>query len=186
MRLDPKKYNAFKTKGGRTVYDGGGILPDIEIETAKFSPITTALLKENVLFNYATQYRYDNKLQRWEDFSFTDKDFQGFLKYLKNNEFNFETQTELSFKKALRKAEDDGLEKQIQGNFKELMASITQAKKKKITDKKPEIIALLKAEILKQYFYSSGLYKYQVLNNPEIRAAVEILNNEGRYRKILK
>jgi len=186
MRLDPKKYNAFKTKGGRTVYDGGGILPDIEIETAKFSPITTALLKENVLFNYATQYRYDNKLQRWEDFSFTDKDFQGFLKYLKNNEFNFETQTELSFKKALRKAEDDGLEKQIQENFKELMASITQAKKKKITDKKPEIIALLKAEILKQYFYSSGLYKYQVLNNPEIRAAVEILNNEGRYRKILK
>lgn len=186
VRLDPKKYNAFKTKGGRTVYDGGGILPDIEIETAKFSPITTALLKENVLFNYATQYRYDNKLQRWEDFSFTDKDFQGFLKYLKNNEFNFETQTELSFKKALRKAEDDGLEKQLQGNFKELMASITQAKKKKITDKKPEIIALLKAEILKQYFYSSGLYKYQVLNNPEIRAAVEILNNEGRYRKILK
>ena len=186
VRLDPKKYNAFKTKGGRTVYDGGGILPDIEIETAKFSPITTALLKENVLFNYATQYRYDNKLQRWEDFSFTDKDFQGFLKYLKNNEFNFETQTELSFKKALRKAEDDGLEKQIQGNFKELMASITQAKKKKITDKKPEIIALLKAEILKQYFYSSGLYKYQVLNNPEIRAAVEVLNNEGRYRKILK
>lgn len=186
VRLDPKKYNAFKTKGGRTVYDGGGILPDIEIETAKFSPITTALLKENVLFNYATQYRYDNKIERWEDFSFTDKDFQGFLKYLKNNEFNFETQTELSFKKALRKAEDDGLEKQIQGNFKELMASITQAKKKKITDKKPEIIALLKAEILKQYFYSSGLYKYQVLNNPEIRAAVEILNNEGRYRKILK
>lgn len=186
VRLDPKKYNAFKTKGGRTVYDGGGILPDIEIETAKFSPITTALLKENVIFNYATQYRYDNKIERWEDFSFTDKDFQGFLKYLKNNEFNFETQTELSFKKALRKAEDDGLEKQIQGNFKELMASITQAKKKKITDKKPEIIALLKAEILKQYFYSSGLYKYQVLNNPEIRAAVEILNNEGRYRKTLK
>ena len=37
-----KKYNAFKTKGGRTVYDGGGILPDIEIESAKFSPITTA------------------------------------------------------------------------------------------------------------------------------------------------
>ena len=66
------------------------------------------------------------------------------------------------------------------------MASITQAKKKKITDKKPEIIALLKAEILKQYFYSSGLYKYQVLNNPEIRAAVEVLNNESRNRKILK
>ena len=186
VRLDPKKYNAFKTKGGRTVYDGGGILPDIEIESAKFSPITTALLKENVIFNYATQYRYENNLQRWEDFNFTEKDFQSFLKYLKKIAFNFETQTELSFKKALQKAEDDGLEKQIQGNFKELMASIAQAKKRKIIDKKHEIIALLKVEILKQYFYSSGLYKYQVLNNPEIRAAIEVLNNESRYRKILK
>ena len=186
IRLDPKKYNAFKTKGGRTVYDGGGILPDIEIESAKFSPITTALLKENAIFNYATQYRYDNNIERWEDFSFTDKDFQGFLKYLKNTNFDFETQTELKFKQALREAEDDGLKKQIQSSFEGLMASIKGAKKKKITEKKGEIVALLKAEILKQYFYSSGLYAYQVINNPEIRAAVEVLNNESKYRKILK
>ena len=186
VRLDPKKYSAFKTKGGRTVYDGGGILPDIEIEAAKFSPITTALLRENTIFNYATQYRYENKLGRWEDFTFTDKDFQGFLKYLKNNGFDFETQTELSFKKALRKADDDGLKKQIQSNFEKLMTSIKEAKKKKISDKKEEIIALLKAEILKQYFYSSGLYAYQVINSPEIRAAIEVLNNEGKYQRILK
>ena len=138
------------------------------------------------IFNYATQYRYDNTIERWEDFSFTDKDFQGFLKYLKNTNFNFETQTELKFKQALRRAEDDGLKKQIQSSFEGLMASIKGAKKKKITEKKGEIIALLKAEILKQYFYSSGLYAYQVINNPEIRAAVEVLNNESKYRKILK
>ena len=186
VRLDPKKYNAFKTKGGRTVYDGGGILPDIEIESAKFSPISTALLKENAIFNFATQYRYENEIDRWEDFNFTDKDFQGFLKYLKNNDFDFETQTELNFKQAFQGAEEDGFKKQIQSNFQELMTSITEAKEKKVTERKTEIIALLKVEILKQYFYSSGLYKYQVLNNPEIRAAVEVLNNKDRYRKILK
>lgn len=186
VRLDPKKYNAFKTKGGRTVYDGGGILPDIEIESAKFSPISTALLKENAIFNFATQYRYENEIDRWEDFNFTDKDFQGFLKYLKNNDFDFETQTELNFKQAFLGAEEDGFKKQIRSNFQELMTSITEAKEKKVTERKTEIIALLKVEILKQYFYSSGLYKYQVLNNPEIRAAVEVLNNKDRYRKILK
>lgn len=186
VRLDPKKYNAFKTKGGRTVYDGGGILPDIEIESAKFSPISTALLKENAIFNFATQYRYENEIDRWEDFNFTDKDFQGFLKYLKNNDFDFETQTELNFKQAFQGAEEDGFKKQIRSNFQELMTSITEAKEKKVTERKTEIIALLKVEILKQYFYSSGLYKYQVLNNPEIRAAVEVLNNKDRYRKILK
>ena len=66
------------------------------------------------------------------------------------------------------------------------MSAIKEAKKNKIIDKKLEITALLKAQILKQYFYSGGLYEYQVVNNPEIRAAVDVLNNENRYRKILK
>ena len=186
VRVDPKKYNAFKTKGGRTVYDGGGILPDIELESAKFSPITTALLKENTIFNYATQYLYKNNLGRLEDFSFVEKDFQDFLKFLKNNDFDFKTQTELSFQKAFQKAEEDGFTKQIQPGYKQLISGITEAKKGEITNKKSEIIALLKNEILKQKFYSSGLYAYQVLNNPEIKKAVEVLENTTKYNKLLK
>ena len=186
VRVDPKKYNPFKTKGGRTVYDGGGILPDIELESAKFSPITTALLKENTIFNYATQYAYKNKMDRLEDFSFVEKDFQDFLKFLKSNDFNFKTQTELSFKKAFKKAEEDGFSKQIQSNYKEIISGITEAKKKKITNKKSEIIALLKNEILKQKFYSSGLYAYQVLNNLEIKEAIEVLENTTKYNNLLK
>ena len=54
VRVDSKEYNSFQTKGGRTVYDGGGIMPDIELESGKFSPITTALLKDQAIFDYAT------------------------------------------------------------------------------------------------------------------------------------
>ncbi|MGK0385406.1 MAG: carboxyl-terminal processing protease [Patiriisocius sp.] len=186
VRLDPKEYNKFKTKGGRTVYDGGGILPDIELETAKFSPITTALLKDNAIFEFATEYRYENDLTRWEDFNFTEADFQDFLKFLKKNNFEFETQTELAFEKALRKAEDDNLKEQIESSYLLLMAVMDTAKDQKIVDKKAEIISLLKDEILKQYFYRDGLYDYQVVNNPEIKTAMDVLNDEKRYKKILK
>jgi carboxyl-terminal processing protease len=186
IRLDPKEYNAFKTKGGRTVYDGGGILPDIEVATAEFSPITTALLKDNAIFDYATKYYYKNSLNDPSAFSFTEEDFQDFLRFLKQNDFAYETQTEKEFTEALRRSEDDDLKKEIEASYKQLMSSIEKAKTKALEDKKAEIVSLLSDEILKRYFYRDGLYNYQVKNNPEILEAIAVLNDTNRYARILK
>jgi carboxyl-terminal processing protease len=172
VRKEAKEYSAFKTKGGRTVYDGGGILPDIELETAKFSPVTTALLKDHAIFDYATEYHYKNELTDWTGFEITDTDFQNFIAYLKNNDFDYETETEKEFEEALRKADDDDLKNDITNSYNALMVALDKAKDKKIVDKKAEIMALLSDEILKRYFYKEGLYDYQVVNNPEIRAAI--------------
>ena len=185
IRVDPKEYNEFKTKGGRTVYDGGGILPDVEVESAVFSPITTALLKENVIFDYATKYYYSHSIETIEDFRFNDSDFQDFQSFLKENNFSYETETEKDFAKALRRSEDDGFDKEINSSYHQLMDAIIVAKDKAVISKKVEIMSLLSDEILKRYFYREGLYNYQVLYDPEIIEAVSILNNEDRYNKIL-
>ncbi len=186
IRLDPKEYNSFKTKGGRTVYDGGGILPDIELETAKFSPITTALLKDNAIFDYATNYYYKNTLEDWNGFEVNEAIFQDFLQYLKRNDFQYETQTEKEFEKALRRAEDDELQDEIKSSYKALMESIDKAKEKELVDKKAEIKSLISDEILKRYFYREGLYNYQVENNPEIMEAISVLNDPKKYERILR
>jgi carboxyl-terminal processing protease len=185
VRVDAKEYNKFKTKGGRTVYDGGGILPDIELETAVFSPITTALLKDNVIFNYATQYYYKHQMTDSQNFRFSDTDFQEFLRFLKQNNFNYETETEKEFAKALRRAEDDDLEDGIGASYNALMTAINDAKAKAVIAKKAEIMSLLSDEILKRYFYREGLYDYQVTHNPEILEAVNVLNDKNRYSQIL-
>jgi carboxyl-terminal processing protease len=186
IRLDPKEYNAFKTKGGRTVYDGGGILPDIEVETAKFSSITTALLKDNAIFDYATKYYYKNSMEDPSSFRFTEEDFQDFLRFLKQNDFDYETETEKEFAEALRRSEDDDLKKEIEASYKQLMSSIERAKTKALEDKKAEVMSLLSDEILKRYFYRDGLYNYQVKNNTEILEAIAVLNDMNRYARILK
>jgi len=186
VRLDPKEYNKFKTKGGRTVYDGGGILPDIELETAKFSPITTALLKDNAIFDYATEYYYKNEMTDWSGFEFSDTDFQDFVAFLKRNDFEYETKTESVFADALRRAEDDDLKDEIEDSYEQLMASIDRAKEKDLVSKKAEIKSLISDEILKRYFYRTGLYDYQVVRNPEILEAVSILNDTKKYERILK
>ncbi|SDW19786.1 S41 family peptidase [Aequorivita viscosa] len=186
IRKDPKEYNEFKTKGGRTVYDGGGILPDIEMASAVFSPITTALLKDDAIFDYATKYYYSHQMTDWKNFKFTNSDFQDFQKFLKQNNFNYETETEKKFAEGLRMAENDEISEDIKDSYNQLTKAINAAKDKEIEDKKVEIEALLSAEILKRYFYKEGLYNYQIEHNPEIMEAVSVLNDEKRYTKILK
>jgi carboxyl-terminal processing protease len=186
IRVDSKEYNAFKTKGGRTVYDGGGILPDVELETSVFSPITTALLKDNAIFDYATEYHYKNPMTDWKDFVFSDTDFQDFLGFLKRNNFEYETDTEKKFEEALRRAEDDDLKDEIAASYSKLMEQIDAAKERKVTKKKAEVMSLLSDEILKRYFYAEGLYDYQLEHNPEILKAIEILNDNKKYKRILK
>ncbi len=185
VRVDPKEYNKFKTKGGRTVFDGGGILPDIELETSKFSPITTALLKDQAIFDYATQYYYSNDLNDIGQFRFTDSDFENFIQFLKSNDFEYETDTEKEFEDALRRADDDLLENDITVAYNELMRAIDVSKEKQLYTKKAEIKTLLSDEILKRYFYRDGLYEYHVKNSPEILEAVSVLKDENKYRRIL-
>lgn len=186
VRLDPKEYNAFKTKGGRTVYDGGGILPDIELETAKFSPITTALLKDRAIFDYATDYYYNHELSDSDNFEFTDNDFKAFMAFLEKNGFDYQTETEKKLSEAMKRAEDDQLQEDIRGAYNDLLEAVNEAKQKDLVDKKAEIRSLLSDEILKRYFYREGLYDYQVKHNPEILEAIEVLNDVRRYQKILQ
>lgn len=186
VRKKPKEYSSFKTKKGRVVYDGGGILPDIELETAVFSPITTALLKDDAIFDYATSYYYENNMTQWSGFSLTDVDFENFIRFLKTNDFQYQTETEKELAKAISHADEDNLSASIASSYKELMNSIDTAKQDALFSKKTEIMSLLSDEILKRYFYRSGLYDYQIINNAEILEAVSILQNNKRYRKILK
>ncbi len=186
VRVDSKKYNSFKTKGGRTVYDGGGIMPDIELESGKFSTITTALLKNNVIFNYATQYYYSNKLESPEEFVFTDANFKEFLIFIKENKFEYETESEKLFSKAMRKTSEENFKDNIDLSFKQLMTDIDKAKEEMLVAKKEEIVTILSDEILKRYFYREGMYSYQLTHSAEIIKAVSVLKNESLYDKILK
>lgn len=186
VRTESQDYKEFKTKNGRKVFDGGGVFPDIEIASAKMSPITKALAKDNAIFEYATVYYYKNQYADLNEFNFTNSDFEDFKKFLKKTNFKFETETEAAFEKALQQAEKDGLKDQLSSVYRQLENTIDQAKNKELNDRQEEIQNLLVDEIVKRYFYRDGLYEYQVLNNKEIAEAIRVLNDTKRYAGILK
>jgi len=177
IRIDEKDFKAFKTKNGRIVYDGGGIQPDIELETSKFSKITTALLKSDAIFD---------QLKQPDDFKFTNKDFEDFKSFVKQSDFSFETETERSFKRSLEVAKREKFDSDISSNYDALLASIKTSKEKALDAHKKEIVSQLTDEIIKRYFYKEGLYNYYVKNNSEVKKAQEILSNKSKYLEILK
>ncbi len=186
VRINEKDFKAFTTKNGRTVYDGGGIQPDIELETSKFSKITTALLKSDAIFSYGTKYYYAHQLQKATDFKFTDSDYEEFKKFVKQSDFKFETETEKSFNDALNTAKREKLDGEIAASYDALLAAISTSKEKALDTYKTEIVNLLTDEIIKRYFYREGLYNYYVTHNPEIEKSKEILGSTKKYEQILK
>ncbi len=186
VRINEKDFKAFTTKNGRTVYDGGGIQPDIELETSKFSKITTALLKSDAIFSYGTKYYYAHQLQKATDFKFTDSDYEDFKKFVKQSDFKFETETEKSFNDALNTAKREKLDSEIAASYDALLAAINTSKEKALDTYKTEIVNLLTDEIIKRYFYREGLYNYYVTHNPEIEKSKEVLGSKKKYEQILK
>ncbi len=186
VRFSSKDYNEFKTRNGRKVYDGGGISPDVKLETSEFSDITNALLQENAIFDYATNYYYTHELGSPEEFSFTEKDYSDFKNFLETSGFDYKTATEKELEDVVAAAQKEGYQQDLSKGLNEIQQVISSSKDKALTSKKAEIMSLLSEEIIKRYFYKEGLYDYYVKNNPEIIEARQILNDQARYRNILK
>ena len=186
IRTKVEDYNEFKTKNGRTVYDGGGVLPDVKLETSEFSDITQSLLYQDAIFDFATKYYYSHTIEEPENFSFTDSDFNEFKNFLQASNFEYQTATERELNQMMEKAADEELRSKISSEVNKIKAQISEFKKEELDNKKPEIVSLLTDEIIKRYFYKEGLYEYYTDNNPEISKAKSILNNSAEYSKILK
>ena len=179
-------FKDFTTRNGRKVQDGGGVLPDIEITSTKANELTTALLNNNVIFDYATNYYYNNQLQNVNEFKFSESDYQDFKNFVSKSDFSFETKTEKTLKAAMTDREEVIFNESIENDFKTLLLDIEKSKITALEDYQREIKSKLEDEIIKRYFYREGLYDYYLENDESILAATELLGNEGKYFGILK
>ncbi len=186
IRTETKNYNAFKTRKGRIVYDGGGITPDIEIEESKTSIITNSLLKNDGIFNYATTYYYKNPNLGNQIPNLTDTDFSDFKQFLKAQHYSFDTETEVALKNTLETAKKENIDQNITAEYQQLLVALQKSEDNLLDKNKKEIQKLILDELIKRYQYQEGLYQYYIKNNPEIKKAILLLNNSTEYKNILK
>lgn len=179
-------FNDFKTRNGRPVQDGGGVLPDIEIAAVKANPLTAALMNNNVIFDFATDYYYNNTVADVKAFKFTPANFQQFKTFVSDSDFSFETKTEKVLKEVMTNREEVIFNEAIETDFKNLLADIEDSKATALETHQKEIQSKLEDEIVKRYFYREGLYNYYLTNDDAILAATELLGNTSKYTDILQ
>lgn len=182
-----KSTQTYKTEKGRTVYGGGGILPDVEIQKPTTTKTTETLLNSDAFFNYATQYFYENStIPEPSKFKLSDSDYLSLKNYLSKNQSDFETETEAEFKKASQMAASEKLNENLSKNYNELLATLQSEKLKELDKNKEEIVNNLSEEIIKRYYYAEGVYQQKAIFDSTILKAVSILNNTKEYNGILK
>lgn len=176
----------FKTRNGRKVQDGGGVLPDIEITASKTNLLTQSLLSENIIFDYATDYYYKHQLNSVSDLNFDDSDFEAFKNFVSRSDFSFQTKAEKALKEAMTGEESNLFGPTVTENYNALLATMEKTKIAALDRYKIEIQKNLEDEILKRYFYREGLYDFHLQNDEAILTAKALLNDEAKYREILR
>ena len=176
----------FKTQNGRLVLDGAGIKPDVEKNREKYGAITRALLSKNHVFNFATQYvlKHDS-ISNAKNFRLTDDEYQSFITYLLDNEYDYQTSIGKGLKALKKRAEKDSILVDIASEIKLIEEKIILKKKSDLKKFKSQIKGFLEIEIASRYFFQIGKIENSLGNDFFVDEAVEILTNKERYTSIL-
>ena len=177
----------FQTKGGRIVLDGGGISPDVTIEPEKFSNITIALMMQQAIFDFATEFAATTpSIASPENFEVSDELYNYFKEYITDLEdFRYESESNNLFKKLKKAAEKEAYYELGEEAFSELENVLTPDVSRSLTTAKDEVEELLAMELIRRYYYQRGAILYNLRFDTEIDTAVETLENTAKYQGML-
>ena len=178
--------NVFHTAAGREVRDGGGIRPDIEVETSKYPNILFYLMNEDIIFDYGTQYCLTHPaLTSVESFSLTDSDYEDFKKLVKARNFTYDRQSEKMLQNLKEIAEFEGYMESASAEFKALEQKLNHNLDRDLDHFKAPIKKQIEQDIITRYFYQRGAAMQRLKDDNDLNEAIKILQNPERYTKIL-
>jgi len=176
----------FKTKNGRTVFDGGGIIPDIKTETNKISSIEKYLLLNYIVFDYVTKFKSENaNIATINDFKLKESTYNDFVKYVEKRNIEYRTVSDIALNKLLKSLKEDNYYEKVSFEVKTLEKKLKHSVADDLYFYKDNIENYLSAEIINRYYFQKGVIEYMLKENKEKKKAIEILNNVVEYKKIL-
>ena len=178
--------SVYKTKNGREVKDGGGITPDIVIESPSLNDITISLLKKRLFFDFATEYSYQHKsIDNLEDFEITTQIFERFKSFLLDKEYDYMTPVEEAFNDFKIVLEKEELNDIVDREITLINERILKNKENDLNNNKEEISQYLANEIVSRYYYQKGRIAQDLKTDLDIKQAIKILKNPEDYNNII-
>lgn len=178
---------AFKTKGGRVVYDGGGIDPDIKTKKEYLHDVTIALMTQGVISDFANDFVLKNqKPSNAVSFNFGESDYEKFIQFSKNKKFEYDSELEKSIKKIKEVAEEDKSLDLIKSQYEALIQKVKDSKQEQLKINKKEISELLENEIIRRYYNRTAVIERSFIHDEDVKTAIRLINTPSEYSKILK
>lgn len=163
----------FKTLHGRTVRDGGGITPDVNIKAPSYSRLVYSLVLSGVVDNFVLNYvREHDSIAPIDAFRLTDKDFESFISFAKTQEFDYRSGAKALFDKIKEELEADGLAESMSEEIAALGKALDMDKETFIRLKKNEIIPFLEEEIAVRYYYQEAGIKVRIRYDKQLEEAL--------------
>lgn len=178
---------SFKTLlSKRPVSDGKGIKPDVITKDESLSMIASVLMRRLHIFNYATIYALaHDSIVTPKKFRLTENEYQEFINYLKDKEYNYSTQSEVLLKELKEVAKEEQYFNEAESEYTAFLEKITPNKEDDLLKFKKEIKLILENEIISRYYYQDGRIEQSLNTDPDVLGAIELLKNQKQYNEIL-
>jgi len=177
----------FKTKNGRSVFDGSGIYPDLFIKEDKYATVTQVLVGKLLVFDYATKYRDAHpKIADARNFKLTDAEYDDFTKYLSGKNYTYSTASEKVLTQLKTEATNEKEFNEIQAEYDILKNKLLNSKKNDLQIHKDEIKPLLENEIASRYYFEKGRSESSFKYDKELATAVKTMQDKAQLTAILK
>ena len=178
---------ALKTKGGRTVYDYGGVEPDIVLPIDEYSTVLLAMFQKNIIFNYANEFKIkNNTIPPVGKFVFTSAMYDDFIKFVSDKHLEYETFTERQIKQLKESVKADKFADDVDAAIASLETVVLKNKSNDLVRFKKEISELLEIEIASRYYYQKGKIEASLKIDPDLKEAAKLLKDNKKYTSILK
>ena len=111
----------FRTRGGRKVYDGGGIMPDERIDPEYISRFAMTLYAMGYVDDFADLYFREHGMQRIDPrtFTLTDADYERFEQFMADKEVKYESDTRRALNRIKEAARADLYEESLAAEIEE-------------------------------------------------------------------
>jgi carboxyl-terminal processing protease len=177
----------FKTKNGRSVIDGRGIEPDVEIEDSIAGEFAQTLFAKNMFFNYATQYHASHgKIDSVASFSLTNQDYAEFQSFVRSKNFQFQTKELALMEKLKNELEKSNQYNEVAKDYEALKNQLLKPISSYFEEEKTPIKSELEREIIGRYYFQKGQIAYSFKNSTVLKKAQYILSNTLEYQSILQ
>ena len=185
-RIPDSLTTVFHTAAGREVRDGGGVSPDIEVKQERLPNILFYLVRDNLIFDYATDYCLKHPaIASAKEFELTDADYEEFKNKVKGADFKYDQQSEKILNTLKEAAEFEGYMKDASDEFKALENKLKHNLDRDLDYFSKDIKKMIAEEIIKRYYYQEGAIIQQLKDDKDLDEAVKVLTNPERYQQIL-